>query len=160
MHQRSSDGMCLSDVSKSSSESSSECKLEAPWTHRMSPTWLTEPLVVYKATARQFKLRCCGMRYWQGQILVQRKNEWLNGTMPGLSIAFAGSNSDFKSNDRLPINNLTHESYCKKGCVKNNNLEKSTRTTQRTQSVTNGYFGGLCRQATANRLSGNQKLCR
>ena len=56
----------------------------------------------------------------------------------------AGSNSDVKPNDRLPILECTHEKICKKTrcIVKKGNLKKTTRATQRTQSTTNGYFGG------------------
>ena len=59
-------------------------------------------------------------------------------------MAFAGSNSDVKLNDRLPIMDQTHEKCCtRKRClVKKNNLQKTTRALQRTQTTTNGYFGG------------------
>ena len=138
----------------------SECKHEAPWTHRMSPTWMTEPLAICKGLAKQFKLRCSGMRNWHGQILVQRNDEWLNGTMPGLCVAFAGSNSDVRSNDRLPIIESTHERHCTKRCVRNHNLKKPARTTQRTQSVTNGYFGGYVGKRQPTGSLEIKKLCR
>ena len=52
-------------------------------------------------------------------------------------------NSDVKANDRLPILACTHESVCtKKTCVKKHALKRTTRISQRAQSVTNGYFGG------------------
>ena len=57
----------------------------------------------------------------------RRNEEWVNGCMPGLCVAFAGSNSDVKPNDRLPIIETTHESqYCKKKrCIaKKNGLTK------------------------------------
>ena len=80
---------------------------------------------------------------WLGQILLERNDEWVNGTMPGLCVAFAGSNSDVKPNDRLPITEVTHESVCgKRCCVRKHTLKRTTRITQRAQSVTNGYFGG------------------
>ena len=121
-----------------------ECKHEAPWTNRVSPVWMTQPLLVCKGLARKFKLRCSGTRNWLGQILGMRNDEWVNGTMPGLCVAFAGSNSDVKPNDRLPILEVTHEKCCRKNCwkVKKHTLKKTTRVTQRTQSTTNGYFGG------------------
>ncbi len=64
--------------------------------------------------------------------------------MPGLCVAFAGSNTDVKPNDRLPIFATTHEKLCPKNCVsvKKHTLKRTTRRIERTQSVTNGYFGG------------------
>ena len=118
------------------------CKHEAPWTNRVSPPWMTAPLVVCKGIAKTFTLRCSGVRNWLGQILGLRNDEWVNGTMPGLCVAFAGSNTDVKPNDRLPITTATHEEKCKYKCVKKSTLKKTTRATQRTQNVTNGYFGG------------------
>ena len=121
-----------------------ECKHEAPWTNRLSPEWMTTPLLVCKGIAKKFKLRTSGVRNWLGQTLGLRSEEWLNGCMPGLCVAFAGSNSDVKPNDRLPIIEETHEAHCKKKrCfAKKWSLRKATRATQRTQVVTNGYFGG------------------
>ena len=43
-----------------------------------------------------------------------KHDEWLNGTMPGLCVAFTGSNTDVKPNDRLPTNPESHESCCHK----------------------------------------------
>ena len=73
-----------------------------------------------------------------------RNEAWVNACIPGVCIAFAGSNSDIKPNDRLPILDVTHEPCCrKKRClVKKGNLKKTTRIAQRTQTVCNGYFGG------------------
>ena len=64
--------------------------------------------------------------------------------MPGLCVAFPGSHSDVKPNDRLPITDVTHEQQCrKKRCiVRKHTLKRTTRVTQRTQGVMNGYFGG------------------
>ena len=121
-----------------------QCKHEAPWTNRVSPEWMKGPLLVCQGIAKQFKLRCSGVRNWLGQTLLLRNEEWVNGTMPGLCVAFAGSNSDVKPNDRLPILEATHEASCtRKRClVRKHTLKKTTRITQRTQSTTNGYFGG------------------
>ena len=72
-----------------------------------------------------------------------RNNEWLNGTLPGFPIAFAGSNTDVQPNDRLPILTQTHEAdICKAKCVKPGRLKKMTRLVQRIQGTINGYFGG------------------
>ena len=73
-----------------------------------------------------------------------RNDAWVNGTIPGLCVALAGSNTDVQPNDRLPILECTHEAQCgKKRClVRKGHLQKTTRVTQRTQSMTNGYFGG------------------
>ena len=129
---------CLSKKNKR------ECKHEAPWTNRVSPEWMSTPLLVCKGIAKQFKLRTSGVRNWLGQSLGLRNEEWLNGCMPGICVAFAGSNSDVKPNDRLPITEKTHEPFCKrKRCVmEGRGLSRATRATQRTQVVTNGYFGG------------------
>ena len=110
----------------------------------MSPQWMTTPLLGCKGIAKDFKLRTSGVRNWLGQTLGLRNEEWLNGCVPGICMAFAGSNSDVKLNDRLPIIEHTHEECCKrKRCpVKKNNLKKTTRALQRTQTTTNGYFGG------------------
>ena len=122
----------------------SECKHGAPWTNRVSPEWMTQPLLVCKGIAKKFSLRCSGMRNWTGQMLGMRNDEWLNGTMPGLCVAFAGSNTDVKPNDRLPIIACTHEKVCPRKCVKvkKRTLTKTARAIERMQSVTNGYFGG------------------
>ena len=121
-----------------------ECKHEAPWTNRMSPEWMRGPLLMCKGLAKQFQLRCSGVRNWLGQMLLLRNNEWVNGTIPGLCVALAGSNSDVKPNDRLPILECTHEESCrKKKCiVKKNHLKATSINIQRTQSLTSGYFGG------------------
>ena len=105
---------------------------------------MTKPLLICEGLAKKFKLRCSGVRNWMGQMLLLRNEEWVNGTMPGLCVAFSGSNSDVKPNDRLPITEFTHEEACtRRRClVRKNKLKRTTRATQRTQSVTNGYFGG------------------
>ena len=105
---------------------------------------MTTPLLVCKGIAKDFKLRTSGVRNWLGQMLGLRNEEWLNGCMPGICMAFAGSNSDVKLNDRLPITEETHKDCCnkKKRCLaKKNNLKKTTRALQRMQTTTNGYFG-------------------
>lgn len=119
-----------------------ECKHEAPWTNQVSPDWMQEPLVICRALAKKFHLRRSGMRNWLGQILTLRNEEWLNGCMPGLCLAFAGSNTDVKLNDRLPILRSTHEKHCKRNCVKKHSLKRATRSVQRTQNMIHGYFGG------------------
>ena len=139
-----------------------ECKHEAPWTNRVSPGWMTKPLVLCKALAKSFQLRCSGARNWLGQILCVRNDEWVNGTMPGLCVALAGSNSDVKPNDRLPIIPETHEKCCrKKRClVRKHTLKHTTRITQRAQSVCNGYFWRIHWQAAARRLIGDEEMRR
>ena len=59
-------------------------------------------------------------------------------------MAFAGSNTDVKPNDRLPILEVTHEPVRRKKYLrtKKHILKRMTRLAQRTQSVTNRYFGG------------------
>ena len=123
-----------------------ECKHGAPWTDMLSPEWMTAPLFICKGLAKRFKLACSGSRNWLGQMLPLRNNEWLNGTMPALCIAFAGSNSDVKLNDRLPILPEVHESVCKRNCVKKLHLKKSTLNIQRNQSAVGGYFGGYLKK--------------
>ena len=120
-----------------------ECKHGAPWTNKMSPEWMTQPLLVCKGIAKKFNLRTSGVRNFLGQTLGLRSHEWLNGCMPGVCVAFAGSNSDVKPNDGLPIIEQTHETCCdRKRCIVQGKVRKATRATQRTQTVTNGYFGG------------------
>ena len=125
-----------------SKHNANECKREAPWAKLVRPSWMKEPLLICKGLAKKFKLRCSGPRNWLSQILLLRNEEWVNGTMPALCVALAGSNSDVKLNDRLPITPQTHESICKKNSVKKHMLKKSTRNTQRTQGVACGYFCG------------------
>ena len=62
--------------------------------------------------------------------------------MPGMCMAFAGSNTDVKPNDRLPITARAHEKVCKKSCVRKSSFGKITRAAQRTQSATNRCSGG------------------
>ena len=119
-----------------------EGKHEAPWIERLN---YGDPLLVCKGIAETKGLRCSGSRNWLSAILPTRNEAWLNGTHPGFLIAFAGSNSDTKPNDRLPIIECTHEPSCSKKCVKKNHTKqtkKLIRLSQRIQSVTNGYFGG------------------
>ena len=65
-----------------------ECKHGAPWTNRLNTT---APLLICKGLAKKFELRCSGARNWLGQVLGLRNDAWLNGTMPALCVAFAGS---------------------------------------------------------------------
>ena len=105
-----------------------------------------EPLLVCPGIASSRGLRTSGTRNWLGAVLPNRNNEWLNGTLPGFILAFAGSNSDTKPNDRLPIMQETHELCCKEKCVKKHtlkNTQRMMRQTQRVQAITNGYFGGF-----------------
>ena len=54
--------------------------------------------------------------------------------MPGFCVALAGSNSDVKANDRLPIIAETHEKCGKKRCaVKKHTLKRAARAAQRAQ---------------------------
>ena len=103
------------------------------------------PLLVCKGIAESRGLRCSGARNWLSALLPTRNEEWLNGTHPGFLIAFGGSNSDTKPNDRLPIIECTHERSCTRKCVKKNHAKqtkKLIRLSQRIQAITNGYFGG------------------
>ena len=77
-------------------------------------------------------------------MLLRRNNEWLNGTIPGFCLAFAGSNTDVQPNDLLPILAETHEDHiCKRNCVgKRSSVAKMSRRMTLSQSTRNGYFGG------------------
>ena len=101
---------------------------------------MTTPLLVCKGIAKDFKLRTSGVRNWLGQTLGLRNDEWLNGCMPGICMAFAGSNSDVKLNDRLPIIEHTHEECCKGSrCLvtdRQTNLRLATKTAWTTLSPT------------------------
>ena len=47
-----------------------ECQHEAPWSNRVSPPWMTFPLLVCKGIAKKFRLRCGGFRNWLGQTIL------------------------------------------------------------------------------------------
>ena len=92
-----------------------ECKHEAPWTKQMNEG---APLVMCPGLAKTHELPCSGRRNWVGQILGTRNEEWLTGTMGGMSVALGGSNSNVKPNDRVPILPCTHEHKCLRKCIK------------------------------------------
>ena len=119
-----------------------ECKHGAPWTNLISPDWMKQPLLICKGLAKQIQLRCSGQRNSLGQVLQMRNEEWVNGAMPALCVAFRGSNADVRPAEFLPIITSTHASLCQKNCVKKHALKKSSKSTQRTQTMTAGYFGG------------------
>ncbi len=107
------------------------------------------PLVVCKGIAKARALRMTGTRTMHGCILGHRNNPWLDGTAPGMSVAFSGGNTDVKLNDRLPTMRETHEdAHCARCCVPKSSakrkkaLRRMVRRTQTAQSQTNGYFGG------------------
>ena len=78
-----------------------------------------------------------------GRTLFVRNSEWVDGTMLGLTVAFAGSNTDVEPNDLLPITSETHENeVCTRACIKKHSVRKATKQMQRAQATTNGYFGG------------------
>ena len=53
-----------------------------------------------------------------GRTLFVRNSEWVDGSMRGLTAVVAGSNTDVKPNDLLPITSATHEDeVCKRECV-------------------------------------------
>ena len=79
-----------------------ECKHEAPWANRVAPDWMSGPLLICKGLAKILKVKTSGVRNWLGQTMGMRSEEWVNPCMPGLCVAFAGSNGDVKPNDRLP----------------------------------------------------------
>ena len=93
-----------------------ECKHEAPWTNRLNHGPDAKVRLICPGIAKKRKLRCSGARNAVGQALMLRNSEWLDGTMPGLCIAFGGSNTDVSPNDRLPIFclRLTRRTYAKK----------------------------------------------
>ena len=138
-----------------------ECKHEAPWTNRVSPKWMTQPLLVCKGLAKYFGLRTSGVRNWMGQILGMRNEEWLNGCMPGMCMAFAGSNSDVKLNDRLPITEDTHEQCCKKQrcLVKHHNLKKNNSRITKTSNHCYSIFWWLHWKKKSNWKFGSWKMC-
>ena len=108
-----------------------ECKHGAPWTNRLN---LETPVLICQGLAKKFKLRCSGARNWLGQMLGVRNDEWVNGCMPAMCVAFSGSNSDVKANDRLPIIAATHETICtnknmcQEACIKTNHTHCSACT--------------------------------
>ena len=117
-----------------------ECKRGAPWTSTMNTD---RPLLICKGIARDRKLPSSGARDMVNRVMGLRNNEWVNGTSPGLCVAFAGSNTDVRPNDLLPVIKETHEgSACKRECFKRSSLRKVIRKAQRAQATTNGYFGG------------------
>ena len=105
---------------------------------------MSSPLIACKGIAKIFKSKCSGFRNRLGQFLCYRNDEWVEGTIPDLCVALSGSNNDVKPNDRLEVTEHTHESVCRKRCLgKKHHMKRTTRITQRTQSVANGYFGGF-----------------
>ena len=120
-----------------------ECKHGAPWECKMNHGDDAKPLLICPGIAKERGLRGSGTRNMIGSTLFLRNSEWLNGTIAGFCIAFAGSNSDVQPNDMLPITSKTHEdTVCKRNCVKKRNLKKLTKKVVRIQSTRNGYFGG------------------
>jgi hypothetical protein len=107
------------------------------------------PLLVCKGIAKKKHLKVSGARNMLGTVLGQRNSPWLNGTAPGLCVGMSGGNTDIKINDRLPIQEETHEgSACDRQCVPKDParraraLKRIVRITQTAQAQTNGYFGG------------------
>ena len=131
-----------------------ECKHEAPWTELLNCGAGSRPLLICPGLAKKKGLRCSGARNTIGQMLLLRNNEWFNGTIPGFCIAFAGSNSDVKPNDRLPITNTTHESaFCRSKCVKRKSSKNMLQRVQHVQATINGYFGGyMCKRQKAGQF--------
>ena len=102
-----------------------------------------KPLLICPGIAKKRGLRCSGNRNMVGSTLFVRNSDWLNGTLPGLCIAFGGSNTDVQPNDLLPILPQTHEdSVCKRSCAKKTSLKKLARKMMRIQATRRGYCGG------------------
>eukprot|EP00973_Karenia_brevis_P020597 2827682-Karenia_brevis.AAC.1 len=76
-----------------------------------------------------------------GTILGSRNSPWLNGTARASAVVF-GINTDVSPNDRLPVTAETHEQCCGKACVEKTNAASVARKAQRSQAMTDGYFGG------------------
>ena len=119
------------------------CKHGFPLTNLVSPPGQEHPIFVCDGIARSRNLKTSGNRNMLGQTLVFRNCEWINGCMPGLALAFGGSNTDISINDRAPITAATHDPACRrKRCIKNKDFIKATKRAQAAQSMTCKYFGG------------------
>ena len=55
-----------------STQTSNQCKHDAPWTKLLSPKWMKTSLLICKGLAKEFELRCSGNRNWLGQNLPLR----------------------------------------------------------------------------------------
>ncbi len=92
-----------------------ECKHGAPRIQRLNTA---TPLLLCKKLAKTKGLSCRGVRNVLGTLLGTRNDEWINGTAPGLCLAFGGCNTDVSPGDRLPILAETHEDkFCTGKCV-------------------------------------------
>ena len=125
-----------------------ECKHGAPWIQRLNTD---KPLLLCKKLAKAKGLSCRGVRNVVGTLLGTRNEEWVNGTAPGLCIAFGGCNTDVSPGDRLPILAETHEDKCCRGkCVERISVRRIVRLTQRSQAARNGYCGGYLSKRQPN----------
>ena len=122
------------------------CKHDFPLDNKINRG---EPLLVCRGIAKARGLKMTGTRTMHGCVLNCRNSPWLDGTAPGMCVAFSGGNSDVKINDRLPIMCETHEdAHCARRFVPGTSakrkkaLRRMVRRTQTAQSQTNGYFGG------------------
>ena len=80
-----------------------ECKHGAPWTSIINMGMDARLLLVCPGIAKHQNLWRNGARHTVGSALPLRNYEWLNGTIAGFCIAFAGSNTDVQPNGLLPM---------------------------------------------------------
>ena len=101
-------------------------------------------LLVCPGIAKQRNLRRSGARNTVGSTLLLCNSEWLDGTIAGFCIAFAGSNTDVQPSGLLPILPETHEDHvCQSRCTRRHApIAKMSRRMTLSQSTRNGFSGG------------------
>ena len=98
--------------------------------------------VICKGVAKEVDLIVSGRRNMLGSVQGNRLDEWFSPTSAILSHVFR-SNTNFKTNYRLPINEVTHDRDCKRpDCVNEAKTKKIIRISQRAMKALTGYFGG------------------
>ena len=86
--------------------------------------------IVCPGVAKKHGLRVSGRRNALGSILGKRKCEWFSGTAPPMAALFR-TNTHTAPNYRVAVAEKTHESTCKRDCVKRCSAKKMQAIAQR-----------------------------
>ena len=114
-----------------------ECKGGFPKTKQLN----TQAAVICPGLAKHFGRTVKGKRNDLGAIQGARNDEAINGTAQGF-VTIYGFNTDTQPNDRVPLLAETHDSRCKKNCLKKASTLRIARKAQCAQTNTTGYFTG------------------